>query len=356
MIKTNSFLFSLLVFGTCILFPHKALSQNGEVFAAVKQGTNWGYIDTTGKVRIPFNLEREGNFCEGLASVKYGQNWGYIDKKGTLKLKPIFISANPFSDGRALVSYFDPKDSFKYHGYVNRSGYMVTVIQTWEASSDDYHDGLVKIRSKTNTGIQFGFKDSLDSFAIKPQYDDAGSFYEGKAAVRIGTKWGFIDEKNNTLVSPQFDDVYHFQDGLAYANVGTSTSYINSKGERVFTVDYDEVDVLAQDGMICFRTNGKVGFMNYAGKVVIKPDFTSKTLTRFKDGLAPIQGENGKYGYIDKKGHFVIQPQFDDAQFFFNNYAAVKQNGKYGYIDRKGNWTVKPEYDDAFEFESAEYH
>jgi hypothetical protein len=355
MTKTNSFLATLVVISICILFPYKAISQNGEVFAAVKQGSSWGYIDTTGKVRIPFNMEREGSFHEGFANVKYGKDWGFIDKKGTLRLKPFFLSANPFYDGRALVSYYDPKDSIKYRGYINRKGYMITILQNWEMSTDDYHDGFIKIKSKTNTGVQFGFKDSLDSFVIKPQYDDAGAFYEGKATVKLNGKWGFIDRKNNILVPPQYDDVYHFQDGLAYTNTGTTTSYINSKGKKLFTVNYDEVDVLAQNGMICFRTNGKVGFMNYEGKVVIKPDFASKTLTRFKDGLAPIQGDNGKYGYIDKKGNFVIQPQFDDAQFFFNNYASVKQNGKYGFIDKKGNWIIKPEYDDSYEFESAEY-
>jgi hypothetical protein len=96
--------------------------------------------------------------------------------------------------------------------------------------------------------------------------------------------------------------------------------------------------------------------MNTKGKVVIEPKFSGNTLTRFKDGLAPIQGDNGKYGYINKRGKFVIEPQFDEAQFFYNDFAAVKLNGKYGFIDRKGNVIVKPEYDEVLEFEPTDVY
>jgi len=355
MIKIKTFLVLFFVTITFLSFPFKAISQAGQVFAAVKKGNKWGFIDTVGKVQIPFNLEKEGSFRQGVANVKYGKEWGYIDKKGTLILKPRLLSANPFHDGRALVSYFDPKDSLRYRGYINKFGYMITVLANNE-KGNDYNDGYARICSQTKTGLLFGFKDSLDSFAIKAAYEDAGDFHEGMAAVKSGGKWGFIDQKNNLLVHPQFDDAYHFQEGMAYVSQGSNTSFINSKGEKVFTVGFDEVDVLVQDGMICFRDHGKIGFMNARGKVVIKPVFTAKTLTRFKDGLAPIQADDGKYGYINKKGEFVIKPQFEDAQFFFNNYAVVKQDGKYGFINKKGRWVIKPEYDDAYEFEPADFY
>ena len=102
MIKINSFLFLPIVIIAYLLLPSKVSAQNGEVFAAVKKGNNWGYIDTTGKVRIPFNMEKEGSFQEGIANVKYGNYWGYIDKKGNWVVQPQydnafeFESADPF--------------------------------------------------------------------------------------------------------------------------------------------------------------------------------------------------------------------------------------------------------------------
>src|SRR6185437_220969 len=121
MIKMKSFLAYLLVASFYLPFINIAAAQNGQVFAAVKKGNNWGYIDIYGKLQIPFNLEKANSFSEGLANIKYANHWGYIDKKGNLKLKPSFIRANPFHDGRALVSYFDPVDSANYVGYINKA-------------------------------------------------------------------------------------------------------------------------------------------------------------------------------------------------------------------------------------------
>jgi len=60
--------------------------------------------------------------------------------------------------------------------------------------------------------------------------------------------------------------------------------------------------------------------------------------------------ENGKYGYIDAKGKVVIEPQFENTMGFNENLAATKLNGKYGFIDTKGNWVIKPQFDFAYVF------
>jgi hypothetical protein len=345
----RSFIFAI-VFS---MFSSAILAQNGQVVAAVKKDGRWGYVDTLGKMVIPFNLEAAGNFFEGLAAVKYGGHWGYINKKGDFSVKPVFDEASDFHDGHARITFFDSKDSVYYHGYINRISIMPISLEYYETGSD-FHDGLVKILTHDENGSGFGFKDTNNTWVIKPRYDGATDFHEGKAAVELGHVWGYIDEQNNQLVFPKYDEAWYYQEQLAYVKEGNTTSFLDPKGNTAFSVKYDEVDLVIQDGMISFRDKGKIGFLDKKGKVVIKPRFEGKALTRFKDGLAPIQGENGRFGYIDKTGKFVIQPQFEDAQLFFNNYALVKLNGKFGYIDRKGNWIVKPEYESAYEFEPAD--
>jgi hypothetical protein len=337
-----------------VLASSIAKAQNGQVIAAVKKDGKWGYIDTLGKTYIPFNLEEAGSFNEGLAAVKYAGRWGYMNKKGNFILKPVFASAGIFHNGHAKITFFDPRDSEYYAGYVDRLANMPIILEPYETGSD-FHDGLVKIISRDVNGVAIGFKDSSDEWQIKPHYDAATDFHEGKAAIALGSQWGFIDEENNQFVFPKYDEAWYYQEQIAYVKEGNIVSFLDAKGNVVFSVNYDEVDLLAQDGMISFRDKGKIGFLDKNGKVAIKPVFQGKTLTRFQQGLAPIQGDNGKYGYINKYGKFVIEPQFDDAQLFFNNYALVKQNGKFGFIDMKGNWIAKPEYDVAYEFEPADY-
>lgn len=55
--------------------------------------------------------------------------------------------------------------------------------------------------------------------------------------------------------------------------------------------------------------------------------------------------ENGKYGFRDLDGNIVIQPQFDMAEMFSEGYSAVQIGEKWGLIDTKGNYVIKPHYE-----------
>ncbi|ECS1419287.1 WG repeat-containing protein, partial [Campylobacter coli] len=58
--------------------------------------------------------------------------------------------------------------------------------------------------------------------------------------------------------------------------------------------------------------NGKWGFIDKSGKIVIEPKFDS--IWSFREGLVKV-GLNGKYGLIDKSGKIVIEPKFDDIGY-----------------------------------------
>src|ERR1035441_1938705 len=66
--------------------------------------------------------------------------------------------------------------------------------------------------------------------------------------------------------------------------------------------------------------NGKIGYINPAGKVVIPPQFADAG--RFEDGLAPVLSGT-TWGYIDKDGKLDIAPQFDAADPFSDGRALV---------------------------------
>lgn len=53
----------------------------------------------------------------------------------------------------------------------------------------------------------------------------------------------------------------------------------------------------------------------------------------------------GKYGYINQLGDVVIKPQFDVAKKFSEGLARVKLDGKWGFVDESGYLAIKPFYE-----------
>jgi hypothetical protein len=109
-------------------------------------------------------------------------------------------------------------------------------------------------------------------------------------------------------------------------------------------------------GLFPVMQNGKYGFIDTAGKLVINPQFD--LAHRFSEGLACVCVGNGcsgngserKYGFVGKTGQYVINPQFDFADDFSEGLALVTISGKKGFIDTGGKIIINPQYDVAEAF------
>ena len=76
-----------------------------------------------------------------------------------------------------------------------------------------------------------GVTENTGHFVINPQFDEASSFADGLAAVRIGDwetgKWGFIDKQGKMVINPQFVYAGQFTDGLALVRIGGKIGFIS---------------------------------------------------------------------------------------------------------------------------------
>lgn len=94
--------------------------------------------------------------------------------------------------------------------------------------------------------------------------------------------------------------------------------------------------------------NGKVGYIDTTGKVVIKARFAQAG--DFSEGLAPARLE-GLYGFIDVNGNYVIPPKYDFANSFKEGFAIVYVDSIPMYIDKKGNIPFITKHKRLFDFE-----
>lgn len=94
------------------------------------------------------------------------------------------------------------------------------------------------------------------------------------------------------------------------------------------------------EGMFWIRENGKYGYIDSTGKVVIAPQYDNTM--GFNEGLAATS-TGGKYGFIDKKGNWAIKPQFDFAYIFMDGAAMVRVGKQYAWIDKTGKQIIAPQ-------------
>jgi hypothetical protein len=126
--------------------------------------------------------------------------------------------------------------------------------------------------------------------------------------------------------------------------------FIDRRGSVVIEPKFDEVEDFSE-GFALVSFNGKKGFIDGTGKLVIVPkDF--EVINGFTDGLA--RGNittTSPYtkGYIDKSGGLVINTRALGACEFSEGLACVEA-GKWGFIDPSGQFVIKPQFDEVSYF------
>jgi len=263
----------------------------------VRIDDKWGYIDSTGSVRVEPRFDSAYGFFEGFGLVSMGSDFGYVDMSGALVIQPQFGYACDFSGGMAVVANLDQGGNPGASGYIDHSGSLV----------------------------------------IPMQYEYALQFSEGLAVVgAAGGGSSFIDKTGRTVLG-SYDLAWGFSEGLAYVEEGSRRGFIDTNGDWVVELEAAVVDMSSFLSSVAPFPGSSTGFSE--GLMALQS--TSGT-------SHPAMGRADK-GYIDKTGAWVIGPRFDHACNFSEGLAAVgvRENGllRWGYIDKTGAWVIQPQFE-----------
>jgi hypothetical protein len=325
---------SLVVSGVCLgqeekprLFPIKL---NGKI----------GYIDNTGKIVIPPRFDDGWKFSEGFACVVVNGKTGFINESGEYLVRPQFNSGfgcySVFREGLAPVSIGDERKNNEKWGFVNTKG-EVTYLPGVTLLSE-FREGLAPFHRGNGKEDRAGYMDKNLKVVIEPKFKYAGRFYFGRARVTEmdGTEY-YIDKTGKKA----FDDHHggEFQDSRAFFEVNGKYGYINTSGQVIIEAQFDDAAHFGE-GLAGVEIGEKWGFIDETGKIVIEPQFDS--VGEFTEGLASV-AVNDKWGFIDKTGNFVILPQFDKRTYYFEGgVCEVHIGSKTGYIDKTGKFIWQP--------------
>ena len=170
-------------FGNLSIIYAKPFS-NG--LAAVYNG-KWGYIDTSGKVAIPYQYDMAFSFGAKVAPVRTGEKYGYIDRSGRWVIEPAFDMISDYENGASNAwrngkfGYVD--DHGAYHDSV--SGHPGLAFADGIATVKAYHPD-------SDWSALWGFMKSDGSWLLKPEYDYAIPFQYGTGYVFKNGKRGKV--------------------------------------------------------------------------------------------------------------------------------------------------------------------
>ena len=304
-----------------------------EGLAVVGKDNKLGYIDKTGQFVIAPRFDRAAPFSEGLARVMIKDPNGneytrYINKNGEYAFDKKFRDSSNFQDGLARVSIPRRiKGQLKYMAaLIDKIGRIVSELPYEYRDVGGFAEGLGVLYDKNTTKVNAycGFIDTSGKIVIPLQYSDTLGFIEGLALVAITTpdddyRWGFIDKTGHYVIPPILIEAYPFAEGLAY-------------------VAYEESR---------YFDDGKRGFIDRQGKLVIDCSKIGIFILKFSDGIASFREsimKGSKYGFINKKGEIAIEPIYDSAGYFSHGRADVSLNGKNYVIDKKGKIVFEHDY------------
>ena len=60
----------------------------------------------------------------------------------------------------------------------------------------------------------------------------------------------------------------------------------------------------------------------------------------FRNGAAPMKGENGKWGFRSPDGSWLVEPKFIEVKNFSEELAAVREGAAWGYLGADGSWKI----------------
>lgn len=197
----------------------------------------YGYLDSSGKIVIPAQYKYAHDFHDDKAIVglKNGTS-ALIGKNGErLKTYP-YERMGPLSDG--LIS-FRKTDQDKT-GYVNLEGKVV--IPPLYSSAMPFENGRAIISTSESYKSQDGLIDKSGAIIIPPKYQDINLLGEKRAAVakaidpeypNAGSVFAIADTSTGRFFTDFiYDSVNEFQGEYSSATRGVTSFFINRKGNR----------------------------------------------------------------------------------------------------------------------------
>ena len=248
-----------------------------------------------------------------MSPVSIDEKWGYVDETGTQKVDALYTFAGPFIGGLAPVT-----DAEGNAFYIDTDGNKKHVVLGVENVKQLglIENGMFSLFD----GEKWHFYNT-DHEKVFGDYEDVSAIGNGVAAVKTAGQWQLVDRSGADLT------------GKTYTAVAMDEKRVVFRNERIFV----------SDGM-GYR------MITSAGDVIGSSVYEDVRI--FNDLTYAAVCINGKWGFVDKDGAVIIEPQYESARSFANGLAGVKQGNLWGFVNIAGEMVIEPQFEDVRDFNS----
>lgn len=207
---------------------------------------------------------------------------------------------------------------------------------------------------------KFGVVDGDGKEVQPPRFDAVYTGGEDEFIIyEVGDQLGLLSNTGKTITKARFTSI---ASSTSAAKNGMWVTASDKEGQgwaihldtmQVRPATYASLQTMSDGHMVAKTADGKQsGLVNKNGDAVIALKYYA--LGNPSAGLVSFsKGYNEPCGYMDYKGKVVIAPKFSTCLPFGTNEAMARERladgsqGKFGPIDRKGQWKASPSYDYA---------
>ena len=270
------------------------------------------------------------------------QKLGWTDRLDSYIQPAIYDAIVPLDENRFIVRLDNQ------YGIAERNGDIVIQPEWSEIrlSQNYINDQIVFLYSENQTEV-FSLE-KKKTVTVLPSYERIRGFVNGYALIRHPDQlWEIIDGDGNNILWLYGIQVWLFENSVCIIN-DHKGYYLSDLHGKALTAHMNYIGLMQDGKAIC--TNGQEeGWIDERGSLHVFPlsleiadDFIYKDRVLIR--------QQGKYGFVNLEGQIVIPPVWDDALPFSDDLSLVEKDGKYGFIDLSGNVVSPPEYDQAASF------
>lgn len=242
------------------IFPFK----NG--YAKVVTPKGIGFVDSLGTEVIPPQYRAVGELSEGLVAVQHGFSylWQYINMDNKIAFKGKFSKAEPFKNGKAIVTLRRADNSENL--VIDKNGHELELKRNGMVlhfAENKY--GFRRFVRDTDGNIQDAYTYYTDSLGNQlfngMRFDQVEPFKNNIGLVQHeNRKWGTLTHRGYEIIPNKFHKIFALDNNMFSAIAAELFGLYDKNGKMVLDPIYDSIQLVERQDIFKIEQGSKIGY------------------------------------------------------------------------------------------------